>query len=114
MTSVHTTTQRIGMKAVLMSAAPLRVAQPLTRDELIKTPSARAFSSSSAALHLSTNALLDFPGWLEWPAPLMQFQIDGVKVILSRSSLLLADQMGLSKTVQLLAALRVLSLRRQV
>jgi superfamily II DNA or RNA helicase len=51
---------------------------------------------------------------LEWPAPLLDFQIDGVRALIERDRVLLADDMGLGKTVQALAALRILCLQRKV
>jgi SNF2 family DNA or RNA helicase len=54
------------------------------------------------------------PAGLEWPAPLMPFQRDGVAVLLSRREVLLADDMGLGKTIQAAAAMRVLSHRGEI
>ncbi|MEI6448772.1 MAG: DEAD/DEAH box helicase [Actinomycetes bacterium] len=45
---------------------------------------------------------------LDWPGDLLPFQLDGVRVLVSRSEVLLADDMGLGKTVQAIAALRIL------
>ena len=45
---------------------------------------------------------------LHWPAPLLPYQIDGVRELLARPGLLLADDMGLGKTIQAIAAMRVL------
>jgi SNF2 family DNA or RNA helicase len=53
------------------------------------------------------------PGLLEWPAPLFDFQIEGVMALVSNDALLLADDMGLGKTVQAIAALRLLILQQQ-
>lgn len=50
---------------------------------------------------------------LEWPAPLLPFQREGVLTLLARRELLLADAMGLGKTVQAIAALRLLVHRRE-
>jgi superfamily II DNA or RNA helicase len=51
---------------------------------------------------------------LEWPSPLMDYQIDGVKALLERDRILLADDMGLGKTVQAIAAMRILGLQGQL
>ena len=51
---------------------------------------------------------------LEWPAQLMPFQQEGVRLLLDTKQLLLADDMGLGKTVQAVAALRVLRARGRV
>jgi SNF2 family DNA or RNA helicase len=53
-------------------------------------------------------------GTLEWPAPLLPYQRIGVVTLLERRSLLLADSMGLGKTVQAIAALRILYHRGQI
>ena len=50
---------------------------------------------------------------LEWPAPLLDYQLDGVRALIGRDRILLADDMGLGKTVQALAALRILCLQRE-
>ena len=50
-------------------------------------------------------------GVVEWPHELMPFQVQGIRLLFERDRLLLADQMGLGKTVQALAALRLLALR---
>ena len=47
------------------------------------------------------------PGALNWPAPLMPFQQEGVRVLLDMARVLLADDMGLGKTIQTIAALRI-------
>ena len=47
-------------------------------------------------------------GVLEWPAPLLPYQREGVLALMSRRQLLLADAMGLGKTIQAIAALRIL------
>lgn len=51
---------------------------------------------------------------LDWPAHLMQFQLDGVRELLSRDRILLADDMGLGKTVQAIAAIRILCIQRAI
>ena len=47
------------------------------------------------------------PSLLSWPAPLMPFQREGVRVLLDMARVLLADDMGLGKTIQTIAALRI-------
>ena len=51
---------------------------------------------------------------LDWAAPLMPFQRDGVRALLVSERLLLADDMGLGKTVQAIAALRILSAKTTI
>ena len=53
-------------------------------------------------------------GPLEWPADLLEYQLAGIRALLERDCLLLADQMGLGKTIQAIAALRLLTRRRQI
>ena len=47
------------------------------------------------------------PSLLSWPAPLMPFQREGVRILLDMARILLADDMGLGKTIQTIAALRI-------
>jgi SNF2 family DNA or RNA helicase len=53
-------------------------------------------------------------GPLEWPGDLLDYQQVGIRVLLERDRLLLADQMGLGKTVQAVAAIRLLARRRRI
>ncbi len=62
----------------------------------------------------SEELLLSSLGPIEWPAPLFHYQLDGVRALLARDALLLADDLGLGKTVQAIAALRILLLQHQV
>lgn len=55
--------------------------------------------------------LLSKFGSLEWPSALFDYQIEGIKTLLSRDALLLADDMGLGKTIQAIGALRILFLQ---
>jgi SNF2 family DNA or RNA helicase len=61
-----------------------------------------------------TDLLLSVTGPLEWPRPLFEYQMEGIKALLSHEALLLADDMGLGKTVQAIGALRILTLQRLV
>jgi SNF2 family DNA or RNA helicase len=61
-----------------------------------------------------TDLLLSRSGPIEWPAALFEYQLDGIKALLSRNALLLADDMGLGKTIQAIGALRVLILQHRV
>jgi hypothetical protein len=61
-----------------------------------------------------TDLLLSRSGPIEWPAALFEYQLDGIKALLSRDALLLADDMGLGKTIQAIGALRVLILQHRV
>ena len=61
-----------------------------------------------------TDVLLSRIGPLEWPGSLFDYQIEGIKALLSRDALLLADDMGLGKTIQAIGALRILFLQRRI
>ena len=52
------------------------------------------------------------PFGLDWRAPLLAYQQEGIARLLAAPGLLLADEMGLGKTIQAIGALRVL-LRQQ-
>jgi len=51
---------------------------------------------------------------LNWPGDLLPFQLDGVRVLVSKPEVLLADDMGLGKTIQAIAALRILFHERAI
>lgn len=68
----------------------------------------------AVALQPPVTDLSTSDGVLEWPAPLLPFQREGVLTLLARKSLLLADSMGLGKTVQAIAALRILYHRKEI
>jgi SNF2 family DNA or RNA helicase len=60
-------------------------------------------------------AVLDTSGnVLQWPSPLLPYQREGVIALITRRSLLLADSMGLGKTIQAVAALRILYHRGEI
>jgi len=61
-----------------------------------------------------TDVLLSQIGPLEWPGSLFDYQIEGIKTLISRETLLLADDMGLGKTIQAIGALRILFLQRRI
>lgn len=61
-----------------------------------------------------TDLLLSRVGPLEWPGTLFEYQLEGIKALLSREALLLADDMGLGKTIQAVGALRILVLQRRI
>ncbi len=58
--------------------------------------------------------LLATTGPIEWPAALFPYQVDGVRTLLARDAILLADDTGLGKTIEAIAALRVLALQRRM
>jgi SNF2 family DNA or RNA helicase len=68
----------------------------------------------AAALQPPAAALATPDGVLEWPSPLLPYQREGVLALLERKALLLADSMGLGKTIQAIAALRILVHQGQV
>ncbi|MBT9139058.1 MAG: RNA polymerase-associated protein RapA [Syntrophomonadaceae bacterium] len=72
------------------------------------------FKRLAYLLQLPTEVLLSRSGPLEWPRTLFDYQIAGIKTLLSRDALLLADEMGLGKTIQAIGALRILFLQRRI
>ena len=68
----------------------------------------------AAVLQPPLAAFVTQNGVLEWPAPLLNYQRDGIAALLARPELLLADDMGLGKTIQAIAALRILFFRREI
>lgn len=94
---------------------------PITRRGLPPEPLQPPSEEASLATRLRVllgpplDRLLPGPSaLLEWPAPLLDYQLDGVRALIAREQILLADDMGLGKTVQALAALRILFLQRRV
>jgi len=68
-----------------------------------------------AVLAVPLESLLPGPGaTIEWPGPLLGYQIEGVRVLMERDRVLLADDMGLGKTIQAAAAIRLLCLRHEI
>lgn len=61
-----------------------------------------------------TELLLGSAGPIEWPAALFPYQLDAVRTLVSRDAILLADETGLGKTIQTIAALRILGLQRRM
>ena len=61
-----------------------------------------------------TEILLSKIGPLEWPGTLFDYQIEGIKTLLSSDALLLADDMGLGKTIQAIGSLRILFFQHRI
>ncbi len=61
-----------------------------------------------------TELLLAVAGPIGWPASLFPYQVDAVRTLLDRDAILLADDTGLGKTVEAIAALRILMLQRRM
>ena len=103
-----------GEQAIPKSAKRARsnlVAQPLqdtSHDADVEVPLSKRLAY---LLQPPTDFLLSRLGPLEWPASLFDYQIEGIKTLLSRDALLLADDMGLGKTIQAIGALRILFLQ---
>jgi SNF2 family DNA or RNA helicase len=68
----------------------------------------------AAVLQPPLELLLAGEGPIEWPHPLLPYQLDGVRALLERPALLLADDMGLGKTIQAIAALRIMIHQRRI
>ncbi|MDQ6672509.1 MAG: DEAD/DEAH box helicase [Chloroflexota bacterium] len=105
----------------------LRVLQDLT--EASRSTARRGLGQpASLGVHLSPplwkrlayllqppiDLLLDDAGPIEWPSTLFPYQVDGVRTLLARDAILLADDTGLGKTVEAIAALRILALQRRM
>jgi len=84
--------------------------------EITQTPEPELSLAKRLAYLLQppTDLLLSVTGPLEWPRPLFEYQMEGIKALLSHEVLLLADDMGLGKTVQAIGALRILNLQRLI
>jgi SNF2 family DNA or RNA helicase len=91
--------ERSGLKASVSAIG--RVAEPLWKRLL-------------SVLQPSTDLLLDSSGPVEWPAALFPYQLDAVRTLVSRDAILLADDTGLGKTIETLAALRILAFQRRM
>ncbi len=84
--------------------AGLPSASRRVEDTRAPTLSARLLAVLQPPLELS----LSRSGPLEWPADLMDYQLAGIRTLLSSDRILLADEMGLGKTIQTIAAVRLL------
>jgi SNF2 family DNA or RNA helicase len=65
-------------------------------------------------LQPSVDHLLSEDGPIEWPQPLLGYQLVGIRELVKRPNVLLADDMGLGKTVQAIGALRIMIRQRRV
>ena len=72
------------------------------------SPEAELQRRLAAMLQPPPTSLYTPNGFLEWPSPLLPYQREGVAALLSRKELLLADDMGLGKSIQTIAAIRIL------
>jgi SNF2 family DNA or RNA helicase len=72
------------------------------------SPMADLMRRLAAILQPPPTSLYTPNGFLEWPAPLLPYQREGVAALVGRTRVLLADDMGLGKTIQAIAALRIL------
>jgi SNF2 family DNA or RNA helicase len=95
----------------------LRESESETRLSFGKTPLSEQedfIRRLAAALQPPLSALYAPNGVLNWPAPLLDYQREGVTALLSHRELLLADDMGLGKSIQAIAALRILWFREAI
>lgn len=93
----------------LTSRGPIQTGSPklISQHELL----ARRLA---AILQPPPEALLRADGPLEWPGRFFPYQQDGIRALLHSQHLLLGDDLGLGKTVQAIAALRLLLHRREI
>lgn len=94
------------------SGLPLQTSQDIDNNKA--EPEMPLSKRLAYLLQPPTEVLLSKSGPLEWPGTLFDYQIEGIKTLLSRDALLLADDMGLGKTIQALGALRILFLQRRI
>jgi len=114
-----------GLAGILLKEEPggSKTSKPPQPGLLPQTPE-NSFHKDEQAISLSkrlayllqppTDVLLSRIGPLEWPNALFDYQIEGIKTLLSKDALLLADDMGLGKTIQAIGALRILFLQRRI
>ena len=113
----------VALAGVLVNEDPMTPHFPQPRSGSLCSPG-NMYPATKAEVPLSkrlayllqppTDLLLSRSGPIEWPAALFEYQLDGIKALLSRDALLLADDMGLGKTIQAIGALRVLILQHRV
>jgi len=77
-------------------------------------PKGNLLRDLAVTLQPPIGALASGSNILEWPSPLLQYQREGVMALITRPALLLADSMGLGKTIQSIAALRILYHRSEI
>jgi len=100
--------------------APPATAGPARSQHLKAVADFGAYAAEPLWKHLlyvlqpPTDLLLDPAGPVEWPAALFAYQIDGVHTLVSRDAVLLADDTGLGKTIETIAALRILAFQRRM
>lgn len=115
----------VGLSGILLKEESTGVKSPRpTRSDLTLQPSQDIDHRAEPEIPLSkrlayllqppTDVLLSRIGPLEWPETLFDYQIEGIKTLLSRDALLLADDMGLGKTIQAIGALRILFLQHRI
>src|SRR5207247_1995497 len=68
----------------------------------------------AAVLQPPPESLLATTGPLEWPGSFFPYQRDGIRALVQSRHLLLGDDMGLGKSVQTIASLRLLLFRREI
>ena len=118
--ALHATSHRIGWfdlasREQMTLQGPQQSYPPLTPSDPMDNDAALEFERRLAAiLQPPLQALLAPSGVLDWPAPLLPFQREGVQALLERRELLLADDMGLGKTIQAIAAMRILFYRQEI
>jgi SNF2 family DNA or RNA helicase len=117
-----------GLAGILLKEEPsgLKTSKPPQPDLLPQTPKDILHKDEQAIslpplpkrlaylLQPPTDVLLSRIGPLEWPHALFDYQIEGIKTLLSKDALLLADDMGLGKTIQAIGALRILYVQHRI
>ncbi|HLJ53432.1 MAG TPA: DEAD/DEAH box helicase [Chthonomonadaceae bacterium] len=78
------------------------------------SPEADLLRRLAAILQPPPTSLYAPNGFVQWPSPLLAYQRVGVVALLANRALLLADDMGLGKSIQCIAALRILFHQQQI
>ncbi len=114
----------VALACVLLNQEPSGLLGPPLRSPSSFGPPTERYAPAETEILLSkrlvyllqppTDLLLSRVGPLEWPGMLFEYQLEGIKALLSREALLLADDMGLGKTIQAIGALRILILQCRV
>ncbi len=94
--------------------SPKIIDKPVSKVEPVKEQEIPMSKRLAYLLQPPAELLLSMDGPLEWPGMLFEFQLEGIRELISREALLLADDMGLGKTIQAAAALRILVLQHHI
>lgn len=122
--SLKTEGGSVGLTGIVLNDSPDTLPSSLIHPKIAEKPVRETQLTNNQDISLSkrlayllqppTDLLLSVNGPLEWPGTLFEFQLEGIRELISREALLLADDMGLGKTIQAAAALRILVLQHHI